>query len=305
MAIVQSLTKTLETVSLINENRDNEAVASLGLKAKSKFAGSFLERVAQVASTLSENRIHTGGLMVTPDSKSINTKNIVNENMNISYVLTESMSMIAANSISMISTLSEDVAGTNAILNSDQMNNIKTTLLEGCDTSKDALIKVFANSTDLAKNAKRTFSKILGESSVYNDLMTNALLGANLLYTVNKVNSYTDENAHAISEAMNVSDMVNRCDDVLFGTLDLQENLIKTYMDMYTFDKNISNMLNENNSNVLSDVSDYISMSIEKVAKPLAYKQVTLKSDVLAEAANVAIESIVSLYDQYAQDLAM
>lgn len=300
MALVQSLNIVFNTITLVNENKDTEAASNLGIKIKKSYSGSFLDKVTE----LSESKAHTGGLIVTPDSKSINLKELLSKEMDLSYTLTESISMLAANSISILSTLSEDISGSNALLDSNQMLNVRNTLTEGCVTVKDALINVFSNSTNLVKAIKKSFTDILGESSIYTNLITNAVIGANMLYNINKISSFTNDNIEYINESMNTSDVYNRADNILFSTLDLQENLAKTYIEMYKFDNGMSTML-ENNDNILKDISDYISLAIDKVAKPIAENKIPLKSNILIESYNIAVESIAALYDQYIQDLAI
>lgn len=285
----------------INEGNESAALSFFGVTKSNNLLSnqySFLDKVSGI-SCVAENSF-TGGLLTTPDSADIKTRTIVNEAMGIGYGLVESISFIATNSLSAISALSEDISS-DAILNSKGINNIRSNFTEGVSVMKDALSEVFSGITRIAVNARKTFNEILGENSLYSNLITNAVAGASLLYNIDHINKFTTTNHNIISEAFNTNDIFNRSDNVLFGTLDLQENSIDMFIKLQKFNKEASNVFTLSNPTLFRNTTDYIDTSLKAIALPISEGNIHLNKD-MYNTFNFAIDSISALYDQYIQD---
>ena len=296
--LVQPLNKVLNTIKLINEGKDLDAIASLGLKYKKdrKLQGSFLERALELSTTLNESNSHSGGVLVTPDSKVFNSKDLLSENMDVNYMLTEDVSMLTANSISSMTLLTE---GYDSIIDNNGFNNIRKTLKEGLGIMEESLTNVFNTTSNIIK---KSFS-VLNESSSnskYSKLIDNAFIGANTLVNIKKAKDFTDNNTKLISEAHTTYNIKNDPDTVLYGTLDLQEKLIRSFMDLNKFNNSFITRLNE--SKDINDINDYMIGAIEQVVTPLSEGTITFKTNTFNKSINNSIEAIVSLYDEYIQD---
>ena len=317
MALIQPLDKTLDIIIAINSGNESEAASQLGMTCSGSAEGdSFLAKVVAVAGNA--NSYHNGGVLVTPDTKSITCKELTSDALELSYALTESVSMIVANSITAIQSISEDTTlpdetsddgNNNAPLNSDMMNNIKDNMKDGLITIKDALVDVFANTAKLNLKATEMFKKALmdGGSSkeLYVSLVGNAVTASGMLYGINKINEYKNNNSGNLSEAMNTTNVIHRADDILFSTLNLQENLIDLYTNLNSLNIKAAALIESvempstDSGDPLANASEFISVAIEKVAKPLASASL---SNELGATFEKAVIAIASLYDEYLQD---
>lgn len=297
--LIQPLNKVLNVIRTINEGNDMEALASLNLKPKSKsnqkpVGESFLEKIASIQES---KDYHNGSILITGKSKADYTKDAISENLDIIYSLTEDTSMITAGSIGAFLELSENI---NPILTPNGSNNIRTTFNEGLNIIGDYTYDVFSS----IHNMSNLISSIVNESissSKYRTLAENALAGVNELIEISKTKEFTSLNNNIISEANNLNDINRRADDILFNTLDLQENLIKHLHSIHTFNNSFTNSISES-ANKLKSLSDYMQSTITKVAIPISEGMVVLKSKELREPFNNAVCSIASLYDEYIQD---
>ena len=310
--LIQPLSTVLNTIRLVNEGKESEALSYLGINNNSSFSnnsnitGSFLDRAIKLSYFLSEqvnniNDIHSGGLLVTPDAKTINSPSILSENMDLIYSLAESTSYIAANGTSAIYSLSE---GYDSILTEDGADNIRNTVKEGLDLIKESVTNSFNSLFNMSKNEFKIIHESI-ESTKYINLINNALAGTNMLITVNKLKSFTNDNARIINESLNVNSIRSNSDDVLFGVLDLQESLINFNVDMNKFNNSLTTRLKNNdqfdNTNI-KELSELMSGAIDRIAIPISEGKIELRTPELKDAFDNSIISIASLYDEYLQD---
>ena len=287
----------MNTIKLINEGKDIEAISSLGLKVKKdrKLQGSFLEKAIQLSNSLSESNSHSGGILVTPDTKVLNSRELLSENLNINYLLTEDVSAITANTISSISLLTED----NAIIDINGYFNIRNTLKEGLGVLEESLTNVYRTTSNIIKKSLNLLNESLVNTK-YNRLIGNTIISTNTLVNLKKAKEFADNNVKALAESHRTEYIKNDPDTVLFGTLDLQENLINTYMDNTKVNNAILTKLSD--SKDISDLSEYITTIIDQIAIPISEGSISLSTDSLINSFNRSIESIASLYDEYIQD---
>lgn len=304
MALIQPINNIIRTMLAINEGNESAALSYFGVTKSNNLISnqySFLDKVCGVGCVAENNsNSFVGGLLTTPDSADIKTRTIINEAMGISYGLVESISFIATNSLSAISALSEDVS-TDAILDSNGINNIRSNFTEGVSVMKDALSEVFSGVTRIAVNARKSFNEILGENSLYSNLITNAVAGASLLYNIDHINKFVNNSHNIISEASNTNNIFNRSDNVLFGTLDLQENSIDMFIKLQKFNKEASNVFTLSNPTLFKNTTEYIDTALKAIALPISEGKIHLNED-MTNTFNFAINSISALYDQYMQD---
>ena len=305
MALVQPLDKTVKIMVAVNEGKESEALSALGLNSKSDLGANelFLNKICGLSS-IYENT-YPGGLLATPDTKKTSIKDIASVSMDINYALAESVSMVSASSVSSFGLLCED-NGSTPLFNDTEMKNIEFGLTEGLSVIKDALTNVFTGIATLNKKARKIFGDILDENNIYATLIPNAISGANILFNISKLNKYTSSNKTNLNESMNVANVTTKFspDTMLFGVLNLQENLINTYRDIAKFDTDVACSLNEDNSEMLKTVKDYIDGALKCIAVPICEGKMGLKNEELKSAFNFAITNISALYDQYLQDLA-
>ena len=298
MALIHNINKTLDVIRAINENNDQSAASILGLQIKKPTSGSFLERICNVASAVSES--HNGGLLVTPDEKNISSKSIVSEIFGLSSDLCESVAMISTNTAASISSLSEsNVLNTNPILPNMAIEGIKDTFVDGLTVSKDALSENFYSTVNLVKTTRNLVSALLENcyKKNYINLVTNAVIGANALCALDKISEYKYQFNDIITEAMSTYDIENRADTVLFDTLDLQEGLFDLYFGMFKFNNAMIKSFNENTSSI----KDFISIPLEKVVRPLTESN-SLSGNRMNSLFERSLTSIAALYDEYLQD---
>ena len=67
------------------------------------------------------------------------------------------------------------------------------------------------------------------DGNIYTDLISNANVGANTLYSIDKIVKYKTDNMKSINESTNSFDALTRADDILHSALTLEENLIKMF----------------------------------------------------------------------------
>ena len=298
--ITRPLNDTLYIIKSINEGREFNAFSSLGLNSKINLnqipGATFIAKVMGI-SAMKNNNYESSILTESFDKSFDFQKNTVANVLDLHYILTESISMAVANSISSLSVLSEN---NDPLFSENGMDNIKDTLTEGVIVMRDALENVFSGISALNKKARAMFSDLLGEDNIYAELIPNAIMGANTLLSIDKIVKYKDSNMKAITEATNSFNASSRADDILYSVLSLQENLIKMFNVESKFNRELLNIFNENNTNFTSDVSNYIATSLDQIAIPLMESD--LNSNDLSNAYNTAITSISALYDQYIQD---
>lgn len=297
MALIHDINKTLNVIHLINEGKDQSAASMLGLNIKRTLSGSFLDKITNVAAAISES--HNGGVLVTPEDKRISTKEFVSDIFNLSTDLCESVAMISTNSAASLSSLCESNMMSNTPLTADNMKGIKDTFADGLTTSKDALTENFNSTIALVKNTKNIFTSLLEncQKKSYINLLTNAVVGANALCTIDKISEYKNQYNSLITEAMSTYDIANRADTVMFDTLDLQEGLFDLFYGMLKFNKAMIKSFNENTSTI----NDFISVPVNKVVIPLVESN-SLYGAHMNNLFNKSIISIAALYDEYLQD---
>lgn len=331
MPLVQDLNKTIEAMIAINNGDDQKAASIVGLTCNTEVVGdSFLERVAQVAGN-GDMGEHTGGLLVTPDSKTINSKELVADAMELPYALAESVTLIVAKNLAVLSRLNEaedepmddidedDLGGeegegeeqsSGVKIGDEEMDNIKDTMDEGLYVIKETLIDIFANTAKLNISAQHLFTSALQNPDAkarYIPLVANAITGAGILYAIDKICEYRDSNRDDIQEAIDPYNALNVhqfADRILCSTLNLEESLINTYANMATFNNRVIAMLEgvemPSGRDSLGDASEFLSVAVEQIASPLS--NMDLDSVDVSTVFDKAIEALASLYDEYLQD---
>ena len=297
---------TLYIMKSINEGNDFGAISSLGFNSKMNFNNipnaSFISKVMGIGA-VNNNNFQNEILTESYDKSFESQKNTVASALNLHYTLNEAISYAVANSISSLVALSEDTNTDSNALSTDGIENIKNTLTEGVIVMRDALENVFSGIEALNKKARSVFGELLGESNIYTDLIANAIVGANTLYSLDKIVKFKNENMQNIDESTNNYNIDTRADDILYASLTLEENTIKLSNGASKFNRDIVNVISEDNTNLALDVSNYIGMAIQNVAIPISEGIIDINSsNELIEAYNTAVTGISALYDQYIQD---
>lgn len=325
MPLIQPIDKTLEIISMINAGNEREAANACGINCDSNVKGdSFLDKVVTVASLIENDRpSNNGGILVTPDTKTISNKEIVADALELPYALAESVSMIVANSISALSTLSEDseitsedeeTGESDAPLSSDEMDNIKHNMTTGLVAVKDALIDVFANTSKIHIKVCDMMKKALSENGsskeLYVSLTGNAISGAGIIYAISKMNEFSNENSDNIAEALDTSNVFMRADNILFSTLNLEENLIKLYLNMRKFNNGVVNILessempSSDSATSLASASEFLTIAVDQIAKDILENNngAYASSDEVKNTFEKGVACIAALYDEFLQD---
>ena len=320
MALIQPLNKTIEVINAINAGNDTEAASMLGLNCnrESSSGGSFLERVTEVAAS---GESHNGGVLVTPETKTISNKELVADALELPYAVAESISILVGNAITALSTLAEedefaepDEEGnvdSEPPIDNEGVENIKNTMTDGLNVAQDALVDVFATTAKLNIKARELFKSAMesngSSKDLYVSLVGNAVTGAGILYAISKISDFSNDNAENVEESMDATNVMQRADDILFATLNLQENLIDLCIQMNKFNNNVINLLEEAiempdvSSGTLEDASEFISMAIEKIATPVSDNEGMLKGEIKSTF-DKAVSCVAALYDEYIQD---
>lgn len=318
MPLIQSTDKVIEAILACNAGDEAKAASIVGLQCEgSPEGGSFLERVANVAGTGS----HSGGLLVSPDSKGITCKDLVSDAMELPYSLTESITLIAANTLSAFAKLSEDnenispeddeMSEDNITLSKDGEENIKDVVDEGLSAIKESLIDIFSNTAKLNIRAEQMFASAIQNSDakdLYCGLVAKAVTGAGILCAVDKIMEYKNTNAKNIAEAVDQYNVFNisRAPDVLLeSTLDLQESLINFHTQYLRLTNGLIDLCESvdipSGTNSLSEISDFLNDVVDQIAKPLSESDID--SGEVSSAFDKALVAIAALYDEYLQDL--
>lgn len=310
MALIVDANKALDVIKLINDGKDSEAVDMLGLTCATQPSNSetpILRKVCEVAAK-SDKSAHSGGILVSPEDKMIQSRDIVNQALELSYMLTESTSMIAANAMTTMSSLLE---GDNPILNEKHYKALREEVTTGLVVAKDALIDLFANTAKLHMKTRDAVKNCLDENgsskTLYVSLAGNAVTAAGMIYAVAKLNDFKGKNDDNIQEAIMTANIDTRCDDVLFAVLGLQENLIETYKKLSTFIGDFAGVMeNEefefgSTEDPIVSASGFIKTAIDSYATDFVNE--SLSNSELNDAFNMALASIGALYDEYLQDL--
>ena len=303
MSMLKDLKNTLYIMKSINEGNEFNALSSLGLNSKINLNNipnaTLVSKIMGISALKNVN--YENGILTESFDKSFDSqKNNMSTLLDLHYIVTESVSMAVANSISSLSILSENVEGEAVI---DNMDNVNDTLTEGVIVMRDALENVFTGVAALNKKARKLFGELLGEDNIYTDLISNAIVGANTLYSIDKIVKYKTDNMKSINESTNSFDALTRADDILHSALTLEENLIKMFNVESKFNREMLTAFNEDNTNLASDVSNYFDVAIQNIAIPIAEGQIDISdSSELTNAYNTAITNISALYDQYILD---
>lgn len=299
MALIHNVSKTLGVLRAVNEGKDQIAASMLGLKLNKQTSGSFLERVCSMAAAISES--HNGGILVTPDEKRISTKALVGDIFNVATDLNESLAVLSTNTVASLSSLCESCLATDInALTEDAMDGVKDTFIDGLTASKDALSETFGSTVALVKNARGIFSSLLEncQKKSYIDLLTNAVVGASALCTIDKISEYSDNNAYLVAEAMNAYNVAERADTIMFDTLDLQEGMFDLFFGMHQFNKAMIKSFSENNNSIC----DFLSIPLEKIVAPISENKECLRGKGIKNLFDKSVTSIAALYDEYLQD---
>lgn len=303
MPLINSTKKTARIIALVNEGKENQAASSLGLTVSGKIPGatSLLERFSNAAWL--SRRTHNGGLLVTPEEKNGSPRMILESLFNAETDLNESINMLAVNTMSAMSTLSENGMGivNNTVISENTINGVKDTFMDGMTLVSDSISDAFNSTINLNIAAGNAFSEALegAPKFSYSNLLKKAFAGTTALMSLSKILDFAENNQRLVSESMNTHDIFANSDTAMFSSLDLQENASDLFYNMTKFSRQAADLIQENKNNIDS----LFIGSIAKVALPITENNYTFNSMSLKSLFENSLCSVAALYDEYLQDI--